>query len=149
MGTNWHPSWWNETHGSAWERVKEAVHRDWEQTKQDLSISGGHELNQDVTNTVKQAVGSEPIPPNDQPNPPRVIGTWDDAETPIGYGYAARQKYGAEHPVWNDHVDKTLRSEWEQGKVELRHAWDDVKRWVKHGYEYPIRPNSNDPHNTH
>ena len=40
----WQPKWWNpQTHGSAWERVKEALKRDWEQTKADLT-SGGRAL---------------------------------------------------------------------------------------------------------
>ena len=56
------PNWWNDTHASAWERTKEALRRDWEQTKADFS-SGGTDLNQNVTDTVKQAAGSQPVPP--------------------------------------------------------------------------------------
>ena len=140
MTTNWHPTWWNETHGNAWERAKEAVHRDWEQTKHDFSLPGGHELNQEIGDTLKQAVGSEDIPGGDRPNPAKVIGSWDDVELPVGFGYSARGQYGAEHPAWDDKVEKTLASEWELGKVEVGRAWDDVKRWVRHGYDYPIRP---------
>jgi hypothetical protein len=140
MTTNWHPSWWDETHGNAWERAKEAIHRDWEQTKQDLSLEGGHELNQGAGDTLKQVVGADAIPGGDRPNPAKVIGSWDEVELPIGYGVGARQRYGAEHPAWSPTVEKTLRSEWELGKVELGRAWDDVKRWVRHGYDYPIRP---------
>src|SRR5581483_8090792 len=56
MGTmKWQPAWWNDGHASAWERVKEAMRRDWEQTKHDLHLKGGHELNQGVKDTVKQA----------------------------------------------------------------------------------------------
>jgi hypothetical protein len=136
MSTNWHPSWWTDGHASAWDRIKEAMRRDWEQTKHDLHLRGGHELNQDVNDTVKQAAGTETIPSNDRPNPPRVIGSWDDVELPLGYGYAARQKYGAQHPRWNDHLDRTLRSEWDQGKDSTQRAWNDVKDWVRRGYEY-------------
>jgi hypothetical protein len=34
MGSaSWQPKWWTEeTHGSAWSHVKEAIKRDWEQT---------------------------------------------------------------------------------------------------------------------
>lgn len=90
--------------------------------------------------TLKQAVGVDAIPGGDRANPAKVIGNWDDVELPIGYGFSARQRYGAEHPAWSPTVEKTLRSEWELGKVELGRAWDDVKRWVRHGYDYPIRP---------
>ena len=140
MAMTWQPLWWNETHDGAWERIKEAMRRDWEQTKHDLHIKGGHELNQDVGNTVKQAAGREAIPADDRLNPPKVIGSWDDMELPAGYGYGARQKYGAEHPAWNDRLEGTLRSEWESGKAKTARAWDDVKGWVKHGYEYDRKP---------
>jgi hypothetical protein len=57
------PSWWNDQHASAWDRVKEALLRDWEQTKADLSGQKlGHDLNQDVGDTLKQAAGKQEIP---------------------------------------------------------------------------------------
>ena len=49
--------------------VKEALKRDWEQTKHDFSKNKGHELHQDVGDTVKQAAGREPVPPPNRPNP--------------------------------------------------------------------------------
>ena len=57
---------------------------------------------------VKQAAGKEAIPPNDRANPPRVIGSWDDVEYPIGYGYGARLTYGQRHASWNDDVEREL-----------------------------------------
>jgi len=135
----WHPTWWNQTYDSAWDRIKEAVRRDWEQTKHDFHLEGGHELNQGAMDTIKQAAGREGIPPDDRPNPPKVIGDWDDVELPIGYGYSARQRYGAEHPTWDASVESWLRSEWETGpnKDKSEREWDDVKSSVRHGYEYP------------
>jgi len=65
-----------------------------------------------------------------------VIGSWDEAEPPIGYGYGAQHKFGAEHPSWDDRVEAELRLEWESSKAESAPRWDDVKRWVRHGYEY-------------
>lgn len=46
----------------------EAIKRDWEQTKHDIKKDSGRELNQDVGDTVGQAVGKKPIPPRDVPN---------------------------------------------------------------------------------
>lgn len=72
MITETQPSWWTEErHGSAWGRVKEAMKRDWEQTKHDLRM-GGRELDQDVDDTVKQAAGKEAIPPRAVPNAPHM-----------------------------------------------------------------------------
>ena len=51
------------------EQVKEAIKRDWEQTKSDLTGGKkGHDLDQDVPDTLKQAVGKESIPAPGVPN---------------------------------------------------------------------------------
>lgn len=65
------PSWWNDQHTSAWDRVKEALLRDWEQTKADLTgQKSGRDLNQDVGDTIKQAAGKQEIPPPFKQNLP-------------------------------------------------------------------------------
>ena len=134
---NWKPAWWKEDmHGNAWDRVREAMKRDWEQTKKDLGMKSGHELNQNVKDTVKQMAGKESIPSNDAPNPPKVIGNWDDVEMPLGYGYGARQQYGKEHTGWNDKLEGTLKSEWETGKDKTGRGWHEVKDYVRRGFEY-------------
>ena len=43
--------------------VKDALKRDWEQTKSDLPGMEGKDLDQDADDTVKQAVGKEEPPP--------------------------------------------------------------------------------------
>jgi hypothetical protein len=70
-------------------------------------------------------------------HPPRVIGTWEDAELPIGFGYGARLYYGAKHPTWDDELERTLKSEWAAARIATGRAWDDVKQHVRSGYEYP------------
>lgn len=150
MGTaTWQPKWWTKEHGSSWERVKEAMKRDWEQTKADLHL-GGRELDQDVNDTVKQATGKDVIPPPNQPNAPggtdlKSAGptsgssTWDDVEEPIAYGFGARQNYGSQHNEWNDNLESTLKSEWESshsgGTSRLHSTWDDVKPLIRRGYD--------------
>ena len=57
------PQWWTDKHTSTWDRVKEALRRDWEQTKADLSSSDAADLNQNIGDTVKQAAGTQPLPP--------------------------------------------------------------------------------------
>ena len=57
------PSWWTDKHTSTWDRVKGALERDWEQTKADVTKNSGQQLNQNLADTIKQSVGSEPIPP--------------------------------------------------------------------------------------
>ncbi|PZR05997.1 MAG: hypothetical protein DI536_31530 [Archangium gephyra] len=126
-GNHWHATWYDASkHGSAWERVKEAMKRDWEQTKKDFKV-GGTELNQDVTDTVKQAVGKEPIPPRSEPN-------WETVSPAYEYGYTARQQFGSKYNDWNDSLENDLRSEWEQGNKDM--SWAEYKAFVRRGYDY-------------
>ena len=141
MGTAvWHPKWWTrDQHENAWERVKEALKRDWEQTKVDLQ-GYGRELNQDVDDTVKQAVGKEAIPPLNQPNvktPHNVTKPiWQDVEEPMKYGYGAREYYGSQYKQWDDKLEGTLKEEWEGDRSHR--TWDDVKAFVRRGYERAV-----------
>ncbi len=64
------PSWWREDHNTGWERVKAAVHRDWEQTRSDITAGReGTDLNQNADDTFGQAFGSKPIPRGETANP--------------------------------------------------------------------------------
>ena len=139
----WKPSWWrDERHGTAWDRVREAMRRDWEQTLHDVHIKGGHELNQKLGDTVKQMAGKEPMPPIDRPNPPKIVGDWSDVELPIGYGYGAHQEMGG---AWSDDVETRLRGEWERGRADR--PWSDVRDYVRRGFEYPTPRDSS--HSVH
>lgn len=124
---HFHPTWYDEKkHGSAWERVKEAMKRDWEQTKADFK-AGGQELNQNVADTVKQATGNEAIPPEGQPN-------WEKVENAHEYGYTARQQFGDKFKAWDDNLDRELSTEW--SKNDKNTKWDDVRPHVRRGYDY-------------
>lgn len=124
------PSWWTDARAVAWERTKEALRRDWDQTKHDLRV-GGHELNQNMDHTLTQAVGQEAIPPIDAPNPSKVIARWEDVEIAIGFGYAARSHFGDRHPEWTLELERTLQKDWHDASK----PWDEVKGYVRHGYE--------------
>jgi len=125
------PTWWNDEHTSAWDRVKAALRRDWEQTKADLS-SRGTELNQGVSDTVKQAVGKEPVPPGNQQNP-ATGATWEHVEDEHRYGVGARHHYGAKDEGWNDRVEAKLKEEW--GDMRNGRTWDEVRASVKRAWD--------------
>jgi uncharacterized protein YegP (UPF0339 family) len=57
--------------GSKKGKVVRALQRDWEQTKSDLPGLDGKHLRQDVSDTLKQAVGKERTPPKGRPKPHR------------------------------------------------------------------------------
>jgi len=49
--------------------VGRALKRDWEQTKADLPGLEGKNIRQDVGDTLQQAAGKKPAPPESKPNP--------------------------------------------------------------------------------
>lgn len=133
------PHWYDDDSMSAWDRVREAFRRDWEQTKHHFGLPGGHELNQNALDTIKQATAAESIPADDRPNPPKVVGAWSEAEYPIGYGYTAQRRYRTEHPTWNEGLELRLRAEWEARNKKPEHSWDNVRGLVRFGYEHNLR----------
>jgi len=133
--SNWskNPRWWDDSHSSGWERAKEALRRDWEQTKADVS-DGGQELNQDVGDTLKQASGKQPIPPAGTPNrdsSSRSFTDWNSAEPAVRYGYAARYYY--QDSEWNDELESKMRRDWDD--TESGSTWEQVKSAVKRGWQ--------------
>jgi hypothetical protein len=125
---DWHARWWTQDkHGSAWERIKESMRRDWEQTKNDFK-AGGKDLNQDVGDTVKQAAGKQEIPPPNEPN-------WEDVEQAYSYGYGAHQEFGNRYAKWNDDLERDLRTEWEAGHDKDKYKWDAFRPYVQRGWE--------------
>ena len=135
--SNWQPKWYKPEHASAWDRVKEAFRRDWEQTKHDLH-AGGHELNQNVGDTMKQAEGKQAIPSINDANPPKVVGDadWERVDAPAQFGHAARSEYGQQHTGWSNELETTLKGEWEKGERDVKSGWDNVRDHVRRGYEY-------------
>jgi hypothetical protein len=139
---HWHPTWYKPEHATGWDAIKEAVRRDWQQTKHDLHLAGGHELNQKGSDTLKQAIGKESIPSINDANPPKILGEldreWARIEPSLEYGYAARRSFGEKHAQWNAELENNLRAEWESaGQTSRdRDAWDDVLPYVRHGYDY-------------
>jgi hypothetical protein len=124
------PTWWNDKHEGTWDRVKSALKRDWEQTKNDFSKKSGQDLDQDVGDTVKQMAGKEPVPPQGVPNPSEVDKGWDDIEPAYRYGVGAQSEYGTD---W-ERAEPQLSREW--SKLDDERDWDNVKGSVRRGYEY-------------
>ncbi len=123
------PKWWNKEHDSAWDRVKAALKRDWDQTKHDF---GGHQpdTDQDVDNTVKQAAGKQAIPPRGQP-------TYEQSEDAYRFGYGARSQYGQKHSKWNESLESDLRRDWRDTYTDRE--WDQYRDSVRWGWDYKDR----------
>jgi hypothetical protein len=63
---------------------------------------------------------------------------WDDVESPLSYGYAARSYYAASYPHWDSRLERELREEWDRAHPE-GHRFDDVKPLVRQGFDAPHR----------
>jgi len=122
------PTWWETEHDSAWERVKYAFKRDWDQTRHDF---GGKEpdTDQNADNTVKQAAGREPIPPRRQP-------TFDDVAPALRFGYGAHLQYGEDYPEWDDEIEAQLRNEWISLDSSRKDYWETDREAIQQGWEY-------------
>src|SRR5262245_26001438 len=105
MKTHKRPTWWKSEYDSAWDRVKAAFRRDWDQTKHDF---GGDDpdLDQDVDDTVKQAAGKQPIPPSGVPN-------FEEYEPAFKFGYGARRHYGSKFHNWNADLENNLKRDYD------------------------------------
>lgn len=69
-------------------------------------------------------------------NDGRQLG-WDEVETPMMYGYGAREQYGSQHNAWNDRLETQLRTEWDEAKGSTGKSWDQVRPYVRRGFERP------------
>ena len=119
------PKWWNREYDSAWDRVKVAFKRDWDQTKHDFGANK-RDLNQDVDDTVKQAAGKQPIPP-------RGVPVYEEIEDAHRFGFGARSYYGVRYSNWDSGLESELERDWretysdrdwKQYRDEIRRGWD-------------------------
>ena len=126
QSSRYNTTWWNKDNDSAWDNVKEAFQRDWDQTKHDF---GGHrpDLKQDVPDTVKQAAGKQAIPPPLQPN-------FAEHEPAFRFGYGARQHYGKEFPTWDNRLELKLQRDW--SPANDADNWNRYSEAIRHGYDY-------------
>jgi hypothetical protein len=119
-------AWWSKDDDSAWDTVKAAFRRDWDQTKHDF---GGNppDLKQDVPDTVKQAAGKQTIPPPNVPN-------FEDDEPAFRFGYGANKHYGKDYPAWDNRLEQTLQKDWSPSSDDV--TWTRHSKAVRRGYEY-------------
>ena len=122
------PDWWADEHDTAWERVKTAMKRDWDQTKHDF---GGDEpdTDQNIANTTRQASGKETIPP-------RGVPTYEELEPATRFGYGARSNYGEEYSDWNDELEAQLKQDWEEIAPERKQTWMQDRAAIRYGWSY-------------
>ena len=113
------PTWYTDEHDSTWDRMKDAFRRDWEQTKHDFGSNTARDLDQDVDDTVKQAVGADRA--SDR--------SFEDHEPAFRFGHAARRHYGTKHSTWDNDLESSLRTDYGDD-------WDRDRDHIRRAYEY-------------
>ena len=128
LDKNTNPSWWTPENETGWNRVKQALKRDWDQTKHDW---GGREpyTNQKIGNTTRQASGKEAIPPRGQP-------AYDEIEPAHRFGYGARSYYHNEYPEWDDELEARLKNDWEQTAAGRKQTWMQDRAAIRYGWDF-------------
>jgi hypothetical protein len=126
MNSYKNPSWWTNENDTAWDRVKEAFKRDWDQTKHDF---GGKQPDtaQNVNDTVKQASGNQPIPPRGTP-------VYEKIEPAYRFGYGARSYYQQKHPQWDATLEAELQRDWMASYPQGN--WNEDVVYIREGWDY-------------
>jgi hypothetical protein len=111
------PTWYTNDVDSSWDRVKAAFANDWEQTKHDFGSKTSRDLNQDVDDTAKQAMGSS--------------DAFENHEQAFRFGYAAQRHYRSDYPTWNSDLESRLRQDYgtdfDRDRNDIRRAYE--YRW--------------------
>ncbi len=121
------PSFWSPKQESAWQRVGEALRRDWLQTKADLGLGSGIELGQTATDTMKQAAGVSALPGGQDAGV-----DWDLARHAIRLGHGAAT-YWIDDDAWTAEVEARVQREWDGMGTGI--AWEHAAPLVRHGWE--------------
>ena len=120
------PNWWGLDNDFAWDHVKLAMRRDWNQAKEGTANTLNRRQN--VLHTARQASGIESILPLGQHD-------FEDMEPACRFGYGARIEYGANYPEWDDDlelrlakdwrtINPTRMEKWEQDRIAIRYGWN-------------------------
>lgn len=105
--------WYTTEHDNAWERTKAAFKNDWEQTKADFGSDTARDMDQDVDDTIKQALGTD--------------DAFENNEQALRFGYAARRQFGTEYPTWNNELDERLRADYDGD-------YDEDRPFIRYAY---------------
>jgi hypothetical protein len=126
MNTYKNPNWWTTENDSAWDRVKDAFKRDWDQTKHDMGAKEP-DTAQNANDTVKQASGNQPIPP-------RGVPVYEKIEPAYRFGYGARSYYRQKYPKWDNKLETELQRDWQASYPQGN--WNEDVEYIRYGWDY-------------
>lgn len=117
-----YPVFWSDDHASAWARIRDAIAKDWLQTRFDLGLKGGVDLGQDVGDTIGEAISAA--------EPERRALSWEEAQPAVRLGHGASRHFAARS--WDSPLQGLLRAEWE--RMDTGVSWGDARSFVHDGW---------------
>ena len=123
------PKWWSQENEAAWERVRPAMKREWDETEHDVETSGNPDTNSISSHMARQARGKQATLPQNQL-------TYEEMEPAYRFGYGARLAYRAEYPQWDDLLERRLREDWRILDPARNHRWEKFRDAVRFGWDF-------------
>jgi len=129
MNQQRNPNWWNKDYDSAWDRLKAAFKRDWDQTKHDFGGVHAHRQS-GVDDAMMLAAGKDPGLPQ------REL-TYEELEDAYRFGYGARAHYGSRYSHWDSNLEEVLERDWLDTYNDL--DWLNYRGEIRRGWDYDER----------
>lgn len=127
MNTWNNPIWWNQMHDRAWERVKDAFKRNWNQKNYEYGV---HPEVDQSRHTAKELTNRNVL------NILSRLAFYEEAEPAYCFGYGARLHYGVRFSEWNVELEFRLKADWEMADRRRRSRWLQDRELVLRGWDY-------------
>ncbi len=127
MGQYKNPKWWSPDYDFAWDHIKAAMKRDWEQAKE----SHVPNTTQNIHHIARQTSGIEPIPPLGRQ-------TFEEFESACRFGYGARLKFALEYPEWDNDLEINLARDWRALDSTRQQIWEQDRSAIRYGWNFEV-----------
>jgi hypothetical protein len=121
------PIWWDSDNDFAWDHVKLAMKRDWEQRKYGQKPN----TNQNIGYTAKPTSSIELIPPLGQ-----LI--FEELESAYRFGYGAHLKFGSKYPEWDNNLEIRLARDWRTMDPTRQQTWEQDRDAICYGWNFAV-----------
>jgi hypothetical protein len=128
MGQYKNSKWWSPDYDFAWDHIKTAMKRDWEQAKR----SDVPNTSQNIDHIARQTGGMEPIPPLGRQS-------FEEFESACRFGYGARLKFGGAYPEWDNDLEINLARDWRALDPTRQQTWGQDRSAIRYGWNFEAK----------
>jgi hypothetical protein len=119
------PKWWSPDNDFAWDHVKLAMKRDW----QNMKNGNQPDSSRIADHTARQANGMEPILPLGK-------ASFEEFEPACRFGFGARLKYDDEYPEWDSNLEIQLAKDWRTLNPTRKQTWEQDRSAIRYGWNF-------------